>query len=48
MEKKVIKLTVRVTEDDYKKLLQKAERQGIGVATVIRMAVRDSIGKEGK
>ncbi|MEW6116151.1 MAG: hypothetical protein AB1553_04530 [Nitrospirota bacterium] len=43
MEKKAIKLTVRVTADDYKKLLQKAEQQGIGVATVIRMAVRQEV-----
>jgi predicted DNA binding CopG/RHH family protein len=40
MEKKTIKLTVRVTTEDYNRLVKKAERLGIGVATVIRMAVR--------
>jgi predicted DNA binding CopG/RHH family protein len=41
MDKKTIKLTVRVTEEDYNRLLQRAERLGIGVATAIRMAVRE-------
>jgi predicted DNA binding CopG/RHH family protein len=39
-DKKTIKLTVRVAKEDYDKLLQKAEKLGIGVATAIRMAVR--------